>query len=59
MAVEIEIKLKVDHLSPIRDRLKELGAQRDIDETLEPNREVFVRDKRPHDLNERIRQNVH
>ena len=26
MAVEIEIKLKVDDLAPVRDRLKSLGA---------------------------------
>ena len=26
MAVEIEIKMKVDHLAPVRDRLRELGA---------------------------------
>jgi predicted adenylyl cyclase CyaB len=33
---EIEIKLKVDHLAPVRDRLKQLGAVR-IGEALETN----------------------
>ena len=28
MPVEIEIKLKVDHLAPVRDRLKSVGAKR-------------------------------
>ena len=36
MAVEIEIKLKVDHLAPVRDRLKALGAQH-IGEVIETN----------------------
>ena len=27
MSVEIEIKLKVDHLAPVRDRLRAIGAQ--------------------------------
>ena len=36
MAVEIEIKLKVDHLAPVRDRLREFGAQ-PIGEAMETN----------------------
>lgn len=36
MPVEIEIKLKVDDLAPIRSRLKELGAQR-VGEVIETN----------------------
>ena len=36
MAVEIEIKLKVDDLSPVRDRLQQVGAER-IGRTLETN----------------------
>jgi adenylate cyclase class 2 len=27
MAVEIEIKMKVDHLAPVRDRLRQIGAK--------------------------------
>src|SRR5439155_3670787 len=36
MPVEIEIKLKVDHLSAVRDRLKQLGAKR-VREVMETN----------------------
>jgi adenylate cyclase class 2 len=36
MPVEIEIKLRIDHLAPIRDRLRELGAKR-IGEVIETN----------------------
>jgi len=36
VAVEIEIKLKVDHLAPIRDRLREVSARR-VGEALETN----------------------
>src|SRR5438105_877599 len=36
MPVEIEIKLKVDHLAPIRDRLRQLGAKR-VGEVMETN----------------------
>ena len=36
MAVEIEIKIKVDHLAPVRDRLRELGAQH-VGEAMETN----------------------
>src|SRR3954454_23418412 len=36
MAVEIEIKLKVDHLSPIRDKVKSLGAKL-VGEAMETN----------------------
>src|SRR5439155_24758133 len=36
MAVEIEIKIKFDRLSPIRDRLREIGAKR-VGEAMETN----------------------
>jgi len=36
MPVEIEIKLRVEHLAPVRDKLKALGAQR-IGESLQTN----------------------
>jgi adenylate cyclase class 2 len=36
MALEIEIKLKIEHLAPLRDRLREIGAQH-IGERLETN----------------------
>jgi adenylate cyclase class 2 len=36
MPVEIEIKLKVDHLAPVRDRLRQMGATR-VGEALETN----------------------
>src|SRR2546430_15551428 len=36
MPVEIEIKLKIDHLAPIRDRLHKLGAKR-VGEVMETN----------------------
>jgi predicted adenylyl cyclase CyaB len=36
MALEIEIKLKIDHLAPVRDRLRHLGATR-LSEVLETN----------------------
>jgi adenylate cyclase class 2 len=36
MPVEIEIKLKVDHLAPVRDRLKQIGARR-VGEAMETN----------------------
>src|SRR6185436_7155127 len=36
MAVEIEIKLKVDDLATVRSRLKEIGAQR-VGEVIETN----------------------
>jgi adenylate cyclase class 2 len=36
MPVEIEIKLRVDHLAPIRDRIKVLGAKR-VGEVMETN----------------------
>ena len=36
MPLEIEIKLKIDHLAPVRDRLVQLGATR-IGERLETN----------------------
>ena len=36
MAVEIEIKLKVEHLAPVRDRLRALGAQH-VGEVMETN----------------------
>src|SRR4051812_31553318 len=36
MPVEIEIKLRVDHLAPVRDRLKSLGAKR-VGEAMETN----------------------
>ena len=36
MAVEIEIKLKVDHLAPVRDRLRQIGAKL-IGEVMETN----------------------
>ena len=36
MPVETEIKLKVDHLAPVRDRLKEIGARR-VGEVMETN----------------------
>jgi adenylate cyclase class 2 len=36
MALEIEIKLKVDHLSAVRDRLKQLSAKR-VREVMETN----------------------
>ena len=36
MPVEIEIKLNIDHLAPIRDRLRQLGAKR-AGEVLETN----------------------
>jgi adenylate cyclase class 2 len=39
MAVEIEIKLKVDHLAPVRDRLRALGATH-VGEVTETN--VFL-----------------
>jgi predicted adenylyl cyclase CyaB len=36
MPVEIEIKLKVEHLAPVRDKLRALGAKR-VGEALETN----------------------
>ena len=36
MALEIEIKLKIEHLAPIRDRLKQLGAKH-VGERMETN----------------------
>jgi predicted adenylyl cyclase CyaB len=36
MPVEIEIKLKVEHLAPVRDRLRALGAQH-VGEVMETN----------------------
>ena len=36
MAVEIEIKMKVDHLAPVRDRLRQLGAKL-VGEVMETN----------------------
>lgn len=36
MPIEIEIKLKVDHLAPVRDRLRQIGAQR-VGEVMETN----------------------
>ena len=36
MPVETEIKLKVDHLAPVRDRLKQIGAKR-VGEVMEIN----------------------
>jgi adenylate cyclase class 2 len=36
MAVEIEIKMKVDHLAPVRDRLRAIGAKL-IGEVMETN----------------------
>ena len=36
MPVEIEIKLKVEHLAPVRDRLRQLGAQH-VGEVMETN----------------------
>src|SRR5689334_12785628 len=36
MPVEIEIKLRVDHLAPVRDRLKSLGGKR-VGEVMETN----------------------
>jgi adenylate cyclase class 2 len=36
MPVEIEIKMKVDHLAPVRDRLREIGATR-VGEVMETN----------------------
>jgi adenylate cyclase class 2 len=46
MAVEIEIKMKVDDLAPVREKLKHLGARR-MHEVLETN--IFF-DTREHDL---------
>jgi adenylate cyclase class 2 len=39
MPVETEIKLKVDHLSPVRDRLHQIGAKR-VGEVMETN--IFI-----------------
>jgi adenylate cyclase class 2 len=36
MPVEIEIKIKVEHLAPVRDRLREIGAKR-VGEVMETN----------------------
>ena len=36
MSVEIEVKLKVNHLAPVRDRLRQIGAKR-VGEVLETN----------------------
>jgi adenylate cyclase class 2 len=36
MAVEIEIKMKVDHLAPVRDRLRQIGAKL-VGEAMETN----------------------
>ena len=36
MPIETEIKLKVDHLAPVRDRLKEIGGKR-VGEVMETN----------------------
>jgi len=36
MPIETEIKLKVDHLAPVRDRLKQIGAKR-VGEVMETN----------------------
>jgi adenylate cyclase class 2 len=64
MSVEIEIKLKVDHLAPVRDRLRELGGRR-VGEMMEtniffdtPDRALLASDcglrlRRSHDLETR------
>src|SRR5215216_363329 len=36
MSLEIEIKLKLDHLAPVRDRLRHVGAKR-VGEVMETN----------------------
>src|SRR3954470_2005627 len=36
MPIEIEVKLKVDHLSPVRDKLRSLGAKH-VGEVMETN----------------------
>ena len=44
MALEIEIKLKLEHLAPVRDRLKALGAKH-VGERIETNIFFDTRDR--------------